>query len=113
MKFNLDVFTYLKGVAYTTEEVQEALTNVNNAINIGGKHDMIKDLSWLSTDELTEELNKRRDTEVQKHIEVIKESVNKIKQLGVNFCDYDGYPSHIDMEYDKETYQLKAYISCN
>ena len=74
---------------------------------------MIKDLSWLSTEELTEELNKRRDTEVQKHIEVIKESVNKIKQLGVNFCDYDGYPSHIDMEYDKETYQLKAYISCN
>lgn len=110
---DLDTFTYLKGVGYTMEEMQEAVTNATNIIVEGGKFNMITDLSWLSTEKLTEELNKRRDTEVQKHIEVIKESVNKIKQLGVNFCDYDGYPSHIDMEYDKETYQLKAYISCN
>lgn len=110
---DLDTFTYLKGVGYTMEEMEEAVTNATNIIVEGGKFNMITDLSWLSTEKLTEELNKRRDTEVQKHIEVIKESVNKIKQLGVNFCDYDGYPSHIDMEYDKETYQLKAYISCN
>lgn len=110
---DLDTFTYLKGVGYTMEEMQEAVTNATNIIVEGGKFNMITDLSWLSTEKLTEELNKRRDTEVQKHIEVIKESVNKIKQLGVNFCDYDGYPSHIDMEYDNETYQLKAYISCN
>lgn len=110
---DLDTFTYLKGVGYTMEEMEEAVTNATNILVEGGKFNMITDLSWLSTEKLTEELNKRRDTEVQKHIEVIKESVNKIKQLGVNFCDYDGYPSHIDMEYDKETYQLKAYISCN
>ena len=110
---DLDTFTYLKGVGYTMEEMEEAVPNATNIIVEGGKFNMITDLSWLSTEKLTEELNKRRDTEVQKHIEVIKESVNKIKQLGVNFCDYDGYPSHIDMEYDKETYQLKAYISCN
>lgn len=105
-----DVFTYLNGVGYTTEEVNEALVNATRIIR---RENMstLKDLSWISTFELVEELNKRRETEVQQHIDTIQKSIEALKRLGINICDCDYDPAHIAFEQEMDCNRIVMSIN--
>ena len=105
-----EVFTYLNGVCYTREEVIEA---IENATRIIGRESMKKlvDLSGVSTFELVEELNKRREHEVNEHVANIQKSIEILKRLGVNVCDSDYDPAHLAFEYDSATNYLVVDIN--
>lgn len=95
------IHTYLYGTSYTTQEVQEALTNATRIIRRENMSS-VRDLSWLSTTDLVEELNKRKKEEVARHTKNIKKSIECLKQLGINVCDSDNYPAFIDFKIDTD-----------
>lgn len=106
----LDNHTYLKGAGYTVEEMHEAIINATRII--GEEDTMYKqDLSWISTFELVEELNKRRETEVQQHIDTIQKSIEALKRLGINICDCDYDPAHIAFEQEVDCNRIVMSIN--
>lgn len=68
--------------------------------------DLIKD---ITTEELVEELNRRKELEVDKQITAIRKAINTLKKLGVRVVESDGRCDYIDIDYEDEaiTFQFE------
>lgn len=68
--------------------------------------DLIK---GITTEELVEELNRRKELEVDKQITAIRKAINTLKKLGVRVVESDGRCDYIDIDYEDEaiTFQFE------
>lgn len=61
---------------------------------------MLLDLTTIPTDVLINEINRRREVEVEKHIEIIKDNLASIRALGMKIQDLDDDPVDLCLQCD-------------
>lgn len=61
---------------------------------------MLLDLTTIPTDVLINEINRRREVEVEKHIEIIKDNLASIRVLGMKVQDLDDDPVDLCLQCD-------------
>lgn len=61
---------------------------------------MLLDLTTIPTDVLINEINRRREVEVEKHIEIIKDNLASIRALGMKVQDLDDDPVDLCLQCD-------------